>query len=84
MALKKYGKTVVVQLTGSVHYEFEGANGIAAYNALMNHEQIVANGTANGEVYEDVIIPYHAVVYATITLTSETAEPAEDEMCVTD
>lgn len=84
MALKKYGKIVVVQLTGGVHYEFDGANGFAAYNALMNHEQIVASGTANGESYEDVIIPYHAVVYATVSNTSVDAEIAVDNMCVTE
>lgn len=84
MALKKYGKTVSVTITGGTVVEFEGSNGIAAYNALMNHEQIIANGTPTGGDAADMIIPYHSVVYAVVTLTSETAEPAEDEMCVTD
>lgn len=84
MALKKYGKTVQVTVTGGSSFTFTGSDGIAAYNALMNHEQIIAKGSAQGGDPTDMIIPYHAVVYAIITLTSETAEPAEDAMCVTD
>ena len=83
MALKKYGKTVLVTLTDGTQFEFSGSDGIAAYNALMNHEQIMAKAPLDGTPV-DLIIPYHAVVFAVVTLTSATAEPAEDAMCVTD
>lgn len=75
MALKKYTKTVVVTLTDASTVTFDGADGYAAYEALMNDGKIVADGK---------IIPYHAVVKATFTNGAVDAVAVQDNMCVTE
>lgn len=79
--MKQTSISVVITTLGGNEFTFADSVspglGVAALYALERGQDVI--GTAEGS---KIIVPYHAIDNAVVTMSTETAEDPEDDTCV--
>ena len=82
--MKEIRYIVTIFTSDGEEHEFGGGSGNEAwgnivYEQLMSHKDI--DGIETGHLENEIIIPYHAIVYAIVTRQSSEAEVPADNFC---
>ena len=82
--MNKYGRTTTI-FAGGPSYQFDGEYGLAAWSQVTAHQDVdsyVLDVTPGEEAtYKEVIIPYHAIVFASSRQTKEEETAPADNFC---